>query len=348
MTGAAREALIAALPKAELHVHLEGTLEPELALTLAARNGVTLRFADVASLRRAYDFRDLQSFLDLYYELAATLVTRADFRELAAAYLARAAADNARHVEAFFDPQTHLARGIALGDVVDGLVDAFAEAERRRGVTWRLIPCILRHLDARAAEATLDALAPFVARFAALGLDSGERGNPPGRFAATFARARALGLKTVAHAGEEGPPAYIAEALDALGVSRIDHGVRCLEDEALTARLVAERIPLTVCPLSNVRLRVFARAEDHNLARLMARGLLVTVNSDDPAFFGGYLEENYRVMARALDLAPAALVALAANGFAASFLAPAEKAGHLAEIRAVATRHGVAPPPPVA
>jgi len=334
------DALIAALPKAELHLHIEGTLEPELALALAARNGVTLRFGDAASLRRAYDFADLQSFLDLYYELAACLRTRADFHALAAAYLERMAGENVRHVEVFFDPQTHAARGVALAEVVEGLIAALEEAERRHAISWRLIPCILRHLDARAAEATLDALRPWLGRFAALGLDSGERDNPPSRFAAVFARARALGLPAVAHAGEEGPPAYIAEALDLLQARRIDHGVRCLEDDALTDRLVAERVPLTVCPLSNVRLRVFGRMEDHNLVTLMKRGLLVTVNSDDPAFFGGYLAENYRAASRALGLDRAALVALAENGFVASFLAPGAKAGHLAAIREVAARQG--------
>jgi len=341
MSEAALDSLVAALPKAELHLHIEGTLEPDLALALAARNGVRLRFGDVAALRRAYEFRDLQSFLDLYYELAAALRTRADFRDLAAAYLARMAGENVRHVEIFFDPQAHVARGVALADVVEGLGDALAEARRRHAISARLIPCILRHLDARDAAATLDSLRPFLGRFTALGLDSGERDNPPGKFESVFARARALGLRVVAHAGEEGPPAYIAEALDRLRAERIDHGVRCLEDDAVAARLVAGRVPLTVCPLSNVRLKVFARLEDHNLARLLARGLVVTINSDDPAFFGGYLSENYRAAARALGLDAATVAALAANGFATSFLEDAEKARHIADVRAVAARHGV-------
>ena len=336
------DALIAALPKAELHLHIEGTLEPELAFALAARNGVALRFADVAALRRAYDFADLQSFLDLYYEGANVLRTRADFHDLAAAYLARMAAENVRHVEIFFDPQTHASRGVALGDVVEGLVAALEAAERAHGIGWRLIPCILRDRDAAGAMATLDSLRPWLTRFAALGLDSAERGNPPAKFEAVFARARTLGLRTVAHAGEEGPPAYIAEALDRLGVARIDHGVRCLEDEALVARLAAARVPLTVCPLSNVRLRVFERLEDHNLRRLLDRGLLVTVNSDDPAYFGGYLSENYRAVARALALTPAEIALIAANGFEASFLDAPAKARWRAEVAAAASRFGVA------
>ncbi|MBL8697497.1 MAG: adenosine deaminase [Alphaproteobacteria bacterium] len=335
-------ALIRALPKAELHLHIEGTLEPELMFELARRNGVKLAFADVDELRRAYDFKDLQSFLDLYYAGADVLRTRADFDALASAYLARMAAENVRHVEIFFDPQTHTARGIALADVVEGLVDALSRAERDHGITWRLIPCILRHLDEADALGTLARLEPWLHRFTALGLDSSERGHPPSKFARVFARARSLGLKTVAHAGEEGPPAYITEAIDQLQVARIDHGVRCLEDPAVTRRLRDLGMPLTVCPLSNVRLRVFPTMARHNLGALLEAGLVVTVNSDDPAYFGGYLSENYQATAAALDLSDATIVALAANGFRASFLDPAAKQRHLGDIAAVARRLGVA------
>lgn len=334
-------ALIQALPKAELHLHIEGTLEPELMFELARRNGVKLAFPDVEALRRAYDFADLQSFLDLYYAGADVLRTRADFAALAGAYLGRMAAENVRHVEVFFDPQTHTHRGIALADVVEGLTEAFVAAERRHGITWRLIPCILRHLDEDDALRTLSQLEPWLDRFAALGLDSSERGHPPAKFARVFARARALGLRTVAHAGEEGPPAYISEALDVLKVVRIDHGVRCLDDAAVTARLRALAMPLTVCPLSNVRLRVFPEMRAHNLRRLLEAGLLVTINSDDPAYFGGYLSENFRAAAAALDLPAATVARLAANGFRASFLDEADKAGHVAEVARVAAAFGV-------
>jgi adenosine deaminase len=335
------EALIAELPKAELHLHIEGTLEPELAFALAARHGVTLRFGSVEQLRAAYDFGDLQSFLDLYYEGAGVLRTRADFDALASAYLARMAAENVRHVEIFFDPQTHTQRGVAIDQVVAGLLDALERFERDHAISWRLIPCLLRHLDEADGERTLHALEPWLPRFAALGLDSSERGHPPSKFARVFARARALGLRAVAHAGEEGPPAYITEALDLLQVARIDDGVRCLEDAEVTARLVALKMPLTVCPLSNVRLKVFPTLAAHNLGVMLRRGLTVTVNSDDPAYFGGYLSENYRATAAALDLSAQEIVALAANGFRASFLDDAAKRGHLAAIAAVARRHGV-------
>lgn len=335
------EALAAALPKAELHLHIEGSLEPELMFALAKRNGVTLRFADVEALRAAYAFSDLQSFLDIYYEGAGVLRTQADFHDLAWAYLARVARDGVRHVEIFFDPQTHTARGIPMTTVVDGLLSALEQGERELEISWRLIPCFLRHLDESDAFAALAALEPWIGRFAAIGLDSSEKGNPPSKFARVFAKARALGLPAVAHAGEEGPPSYIVEALDLLHVRRIDHGVRCVEDEALVARLRRDAIPLTVCPLSNVKLRVFQRLEDHNLKRLLDRGLIVTINSDDPAYFGGYLLDNWRASARALDLSAENLVRLARNSFAASFLDDAGKARHLAEIDKVAARFGV-------
>ncbi len=333
-------AFIAALPKAELHLHIEGTLEPEMMFALARRNAIVPRFASVEALRAAYDFADLQGFLDLYYEGASALCTRADFDDLARAYLDRMATENVRHVEIFFDPQTHTQRGVAIAAVVEGLLDALRRAERAHGMTWRLIPCLLRHLDEADGFATLEALRPWLDRFAALGLDSAEKGNPPTKFAGVFARARVLGLKTVAHAGEEGPPAYVADAIDHLAVSRIDHGVRCLEDAALTARLRALRMPLTVCPLSNVRLKVFKTLAEHNLRRLLDAGLVVTINSDDPAYFGGYLGENYRQTAAALDLTAADLVVLAGNSFRASFLDEASKQARLAEIDAVARGFG--------
>jgi adenine deaminase len=333
--------LIAALPKAELHLHIEGTLEPELMFALARRNGVKLRFADVEALRRAYDFRDLQEFLDLYYEGAAVLCTVADFTDLAWAYLERVAGQNVRHVEIFFDPQTHTARGVPIAAVVEGLLAALRRGERELGITWRLIPCLLRHLDEEDGLRTIDALRPWIAEFAALGLDSSERGHPPAKFTRAFAAARALGLKAVAHAGEEGPPAYIVEALDALGAVRIDHGVRCLEDPVLVERLARARVPLTVCPLSNVRLKVFDTLQRHNLRQLMEAGLLVTINSDDPAYFGGYLAENYRAVADALALTPLQIATLAANGFRASFLDEDARRGHEAAVAEVARAHGV-------
>ena len=333
-------ALIQALPKAELHLHVEGTLEPEMMFELAARNGVGLRFATVEDLRAAYDFEDLQSFLDLYYEGMRVLLHERDFFDLAAAYLARMAAEGVRHVEVFFDPQAHTDRGVALEAVVAGLVAALASARDAHGITSRLIPCFLRHLSAEAAMETLSALLPHQEHFVAVGLDSSERGIPPEKFASVFDRARAEGFLTVAHAGEEGPPEYIRQALDLLGVSRIDHGVRCLEDAGLVRRLAQERIPLTVCPLSNVRLRVFESLEDHPLKDLMAAGLHVTVNSDDPAYFGGYLSENLVACQRALDLSEADLGILARKGFEASFLAVGEKRAARAEIAEVMARFG--------
>lgn len=342
MTDAQLDALAAALPKAELHLHIEGTLEPELMFALAERNRIKLRFPNVEALRAAYAFTDLQSFLDIYYEGAGVLRTERDFHDLAWAYLSRVAGDGARHVEIFFDPQTHTARGIAMAVVVEGLLSALERGERELGITWRLIPCFLRHLDEADAFATLAALEPWKTRFAAVGLDSSEKGHPPSKFARVFARARALGLPAVAHAGEEGPPAYIAEALDLLDVRRIDHGVRCLEDDALVERLRRTAMPLTVCPLSNVKLCVFKRIEDHNLKQLLDRGLVVTINSDDPAYFGGYLLDNWRAVTRGLGLAAGDLVRLARNSFLASFLEPAGKASHLAAIDTVAARFGAA------
>ncbi|MEW6168770.1 MAG: adenosine deaminase [Pseudomonadota bacterium] len=336
--------LITALPKAELHLHIEGTLEAEMVFRLAARHGVKLAYDRVEALRAAYDFTDLQSFLDLYYAGAGVLREEQDFYDMTRAYLARAAADGVVHVEPFFDPQTHTARGIGFEVFMPGLLRALADGEREHGISWRLILCFLRHLSAEEAMATLEAALPWRASITAVGLDSSERGHPPSKFTAVFERARALGLRAVAHAGEEGPPAYIAEALDLLQVRRIDHGVRCVEDPALVERLRRERIPLTVCPLSNLRLRVFARAADHPLKALLERGLCVTVNSDDPAYFGGYIGDNYRAMQQALGLSDAQLVQLARNSIEAAFLDQASQRRWLARIAEIAAAHGVEAP----
>jgi adenine deaminase len=308
------------LPKAELHLHIEGTLEPELLFELADRNGVDLPYPDVEAVRKAYVFDDLQSFLDIYYDGCAVLQTEADFAELTTAYLERAAAQGVIHAEIFFDPQTHTDRGIAFGTVIDGITGALQDGKERFGISSELIMCFLRHLSAEAAMATLEEARPFRDRIIAVGLDSGEQGNPPSKFTAVFDRAREEGYLTVAHAGEEGPPSYIREALDLLHVRRIDHGVRCEEDDDLVARLVDEQVPLTVCPYSNVCLRVFEKLEDHNLARLLRRGLLVMVNSDDPSYFGGYVAEN--LGDERLGLTRDEQVQLAKNSFTASFLDP--------------------------
>jgi adenosine deaminase len=324
----------AALPKAELHLHIEGTLEPELMFELAARNRVTLPYADVDAVRRAYVFDDLQSFLDVYYAGCSVLVTAEDFADLTRAYLRRAAADGVRHAEIFFDPQTHTDRGIPFETVVEGITGALADEARGGGVTSRLILCFLRHLPAEAAMATLETALGFRDDIVAVGLDSSEAGHPPADFRAVFDRARAEGFLAVAHAGEEGPAEYVRQALDDLGARRIDHGVRCLEDPALVDRLVAEQVPLTVCPLSNVALAVVPDLGAHPLRTLLDRGLCVTVNSDDPAYFGGYVAENYRACVTALDLTDDAVVQLARNSFVASFLDDAERATHLAALDA--------------
>jgi len=309
------EQLIRTIPKAELHIHIEGSLEPELMFEIAKRNGVSLRYRSVDELRRAYNFSDLQSFLDIYYEGAHVLRTERDFYDMTAAYLRRAEADNVRHAEMFFDPQTHTDRGIEFATVIDGIWSAMQDST----VDSRLILCFLRHLSAESAMKTLESALPFRDRIVAVGLDSSEVGNPPSKFAGVFARARAEGLRAVAHAGEEGPPGYIREALDLLHVERIDHGVRCLEDSALVAELVAKRIPLTVCPLSNVKLRVFPSMKQHNLKEMLARGLRVTINSDDPAYFGGYVVDNFLAVHRALGLSEDEVRRLAENSFEASF-----------------------------
>ncbi|HSK03840.1 MAG TPA: adenosine deaminase [Kofleriaceae bacterium] len=335
---AVRERLIRRLPKVELHLHIEGTLEPEMMFSLASKHGATLPYASVDAVRAAYAFHDLQSFLDLYYAGCDVLRDRRDFYALAMAYFARAHADGVVHAELFFDPQTHTVRGIPLEVVIGGLRDAMEDALRRYGVTSELILCFLRHLSEDDALATLDAAIPFRSEFTGVGLDSGERGNPPSKFQRVFERARGLGLRAVAHAGEEGPAAYIREALDLLRVERIDHGVRCDEDPALVERLVREQIPLTVCPLSNLKLCVVPDLREHNLARLLRQGVAITINSDDPAYFGGYIADNYRRTAAALELTSDELVRLAENAVRASFLPAPAKAALLGRIRAEAAR----------
>jgi adenosine deaminase len=324
--------LITQLPKCELHIHVEGSLEPELMFALARRNGIRLPYASMEAARQAYRFRNLQDFLDIYYQGMSVLITEQDFYDLASAYLARAHTDNVRHVEMFFDPQGHTSRGIAFATVIEGLGRAIADARQKLGVEASLIMCFLRHLPEADAERTLDAALPFKDRIVGVGLDSSEKGNPPGKFKHVFARAREAGFFLTAHAGEEGPPSYVWEALDELGVARIDHGVRSMEDEPLVDRLARERIPLTVCPLSNVRLRVVADLAQHPLRRMLDKGLMVTINSDDPAYFGGYVQENYRASARALGLGRDEVAAIARNAIAASLMPQPEKAKLLAEV----------------
>jgi adenine deaminase len=329
----ALDRLIRRLPKVELHLHIEGTLEPAMMVSLAGKHSLTLPYRSVDEVRAAYNFSDLQSFLDLYYAGCNVLRDRADFYALAMAYFTRAHADHVVHAELFFDPQTHTARGVAMEVVIGGLGDAMDDARRRYGITSELILCFLRHLSEDDAFATLEAALPFRDAFVGVGLDSAERDNPPSKFERVFARARGLGLRPVAHAGEEGPAAYIREALDLLAVERLDHGVRCDEDDALVDRLVREQVPLTVCPLSNLKLCVVRDLRDHNFARLLRRGVAVTINSDDPAYFGGYIADNYRATAAALALTAGELVQVAENAVRASFLPEAAKADLLDRIR---------------
>ena len=334
--GTPLEQFIRHAPKAELHVHIEGTLEPELAFTLAERNGVKLAYDSPEALRRAYDFHDLQSFLDLYYAGASALCTAEDFYELGMAYFARAAADRVVCAEIFFDPQTHTDRGVPFGAVMDGLTTACREAGRRYGVNGALIMCFLRHLSEQSAFATLEEALPYRDDIIGVGLDSSELGNPPEKFSRLFRQCGKLGLRRVAHAGEEGPPEYIWSALDELGAERIDHGVRCLEDPALVARLHAERVPLTVCPLSNVKLKVFDDLAQHNLPRLLDLGLVVTVNSDDPAYFGGYLNDNLLALFRACpQLTIDDAYELARHSLRASFADQSSKRAWLGELAAL-------------
>ena len=330
------EDFIRGMPKVELHLHIEGTLEPELLFELAERNNVKLRFSSVEEVRAAYDFTDLQSFLDIYYEGASVLLEQRDFYDLTWAYLVRAHADNVRHTEIFFDPQTHTDRGVPFDAVVEGIHQALMDAESRLGMSTRLILCFLRHLSAEAAMATLEQALPFKDRIVAVGLDSSELGHPPSKFPSVFDRARAEGFRAVAHAGEEGPPAYIREALDILAVERIDHGVRCVEDPDLVTRLRSEAVPLTVCPLSNVKLRVFDTMADHNLGELLDLGLAATVNSDDPAYFGGYMTDNFLAVHAALGLSREQYVTLTDNAISASFIEHDRKAALRAELDAYA------------
>ncbi|HGY1012216.1 TPA: adenosine deaminase [Aeromonas salmonicida subsp. smithia] len=333
---------IAGLPKLELHLHIEGSLEPELMCMLAARNGVVLPWSDVGSVRAAYDFDCLQSFLDLYYLGASVLITEQDFFDLTWAYLKRCAADKVVHVEIFFDPQTHTARGIPFATVLGGIERALQAGERELGISWRLIMSFLRHLSEEAAFATLDDAMPFLARIHGIGLDSGEKGNPPAKFARVFARCRELGLPVVAHAGEEGPAEYIWQAIHELQVRRIDHGVRCVDDPDLLRYLADTRLPLTVCPLSNTRLRVFERMAHHNVLTLLEQGLCVTINSDDPAYFGGYMAANFQALAHDLGASMNQLCRLSLNAVEASWLSLADKARLTREIRSYAACYGVA------
>ncbi|MES2263417.1 MAG: adenosine deaminase [Pseudomonadota bacterium] len=323
-------AIVQAMPKAELHIHIEGSLEPELIFALAARNNVKLAYDSVDALRQAYAFTDLQSFLDIYYAGASVLLQEQDFYDMTAAYLARAAADNVRHAEIFFDPQTHTVRGVPIASVIGGIHRACQDSP----VSATLILSFLRHLSEEDAFETLEAALPYRDQFIGIGLDSSEVGNPPEKFARVFARCKELGFHLVAHAGEEGPPAYIEAALDVLHVERIDHGVRILEDAALTQRVAREGIALTVCPLSNVKLRVFDVMSDHNMLQLLDAGLVATINSDDPAYFGGYMNDNFIATFDALPLGLSHAQRLARNSFSAAFLPAAQKQAFLDEVDA--------------
>jgi adenine deaminase len=329
------DTLVQSLPKCELHIHIEGSLEPELMFALARRNGIRLPYASVEALRQAYRFRNLQDFLDIYYRGMSVLITEQDFYDLGWAYLERAHADNVRHVEMFFDPQGHTGRGVAFATVVSGLHRAVVTAERELGIHASLIMCFLRHLDEADAERTLDAALGFRERIVGIGLDSSEVGNPPSKFKRVFARAREAGFFLTAHAGEEGPASYVWEALEELGVARVDHGNRSVEDGVLVGRLAREQIALTVCPLSNLRLRVVDDLAHHPLRRMLDKGLLVTVNSDDPAYFGGYVNDNYAAVSDALALGRDAIATLVRNGIKASLMPAAEKERALADVERV-------------
>jgi len=326
------ETFVAGLPKAELHMHVEGSLEPEQMFEFARRNRVALPFSTVEEVRAAYSFSNLQDFLDIYYAGASVLLTEQDFHDLGMAYFRRLAADGGLHAEIFYDPQTHTDRGVPFSVAIEGLLSAMGEAERELGVTSKLILCFLRHLDEEAAFATLRQAEPWLDRLLGVGLDSSEKGHPPSKFERVFRAARERGLKLFAHAGEEGPPEYVWEALDLLKVDRIDHGNRALEDETLTARLAREGTTLTVCPLSNLKLCVVGDMAAHPLPRMLKLGLRATINSDDPAYFGGYLNDNYLAAARATGLSAADLALLAKNSFEGSFLDDAAKARHLQAI----------------
>lgn len=333
-----RAAFIAGLPKAELHLHLEGSLEPELMFELAQRNQIDIPFKSVEEVRAAYRFSNLQDFLDIYYQGAGVLITEQDFYDLTMAYLTKVAADACRHVEVFFDPQTHTDRGIDIGIVISGISRALADGQAHLGVSSKLILCFLRHLDEEAAFATLTAAEPYLDKIFGVGLDSSEVGHPPSKFARVFEAARAKGLHLFAHAGEEGPPAYVWEALDLLKIDRIDHGNRALEDDALVARIAQDGLTLTVCPLSNLSLCVVKDLKAHPLRTMLEKGLKATINSDDPAYFGGYLNTNWLAIAEALDLKKDELVTLAQNSFSGSYLTAAEKQAHARAITDWAAR----------
>ncbi len=336
MPNPARAALIDRLPKAELHLHIEGSLEPELLFALAQRNEVAIPFGSPEEVRAAYEFSNLQDFLDIYYQGMSVLITEQDFFDLTWAYLQRAHADNVRHVEIFFDPQGHTERGVEFRTVLTGIERALKAGERDLGISYRLILCFLRHLSEEEAFATLELAMPHLGSIHGVGLDSSELGHPPSKFARVFAKARDLGLKVTAHAGEEGPPEYVHEALDLLRVDRIDHGNRALEDPGLIHVLARDQITLTVCPLSNLKLCVIPDIAASLVKHMLDLGLKVTVNSDDPSYFGGYINANYHAVAEAHDLSEAEIVQLAENSFTGSWLPPEEQAKHLAEIRAVA------------
>ena len=333
------EKFIQEMPKAELHMHIEGSLEPELMFTLARRNGLELPNQSVAAVHAAYQFRNLQDFLDLYYRGMSVLREAQDFYDLTWTYLRRAKAHNVRHAEIFFDPQAHTSRGVPLATVVDGVTQALDDGRRKLDISSRLIMCFLRHLSEDDALQTLQAAMSFRDRIVGVGLDSTERGHPPGDFARAFRAARAAGFRAVAHAGEEGPATYVRDALDILEVERIDHGVRALDDPHLVTRLAQARIPLTVCPLSNLRLGVVGRMADHPLAEMLKLNLVATINSDDPAYFGGYVVDNYRAVQTALDLGRNQLLRLARNSFEAAFLEPAQKEVLLAQLDEFSAQH---------
>jgi adenine deaminase len=337
MSRANMEALIQDLPKAELHIHIEGTLEPEMMFALAKRNNVTLKFGSAEEVRAAYNFVDLQSFLDIYYQSCAVLIAEQDFYDLTWAYIERVSKQNVRHVELFFDPQTHTARGISFETVVKGIYRAAEEARQEYGMSVSLIMCFLRHLSAEECMQSLEDSLPFKSMISAVGLDSGERGNPPEKFTAVFERARNEGYLAVAHAGEEGPPDYIWQALNLLKVKRIDHGVRCVEDPELVKHLAKEQIPLTTCPLSNLKLRVVNTLADHPLKKLLDAGICATVNSDDPAYFGGYIAKNFVEIQKALGLSADEIIRLAKNSFQASFMSADDKAAMLERIDRIAS-----------
>jgi len=326
------KSFIERMPKAELHLHIEGTLEPELMFELASRNRIDLPYKTPQEVKKAYQFSDLQSFLDIYYQGSRVLVRDRDFYDLTWAYLTRAKQQNIRHAEVFFDPQAHTERGVPIGAVIEGIHQALRNGERDLGISSKLILCFLRHLSAEDAMRTFESALPYRDYFAGVGLDSSERDHPPEKFTDVFARARAEGFFVVAHAGEEGPPEYVWQALDTLRASRIDHGVRAIEDAALVERLRAERVPLTVCPLSNVKLRVFDSIHDHNLPELLEADLCVTINSDDPAYFGGYINENFIAVQEAFNLTKEEVLELARNSFEAAFLTSEQRGEILREL----------------